>query len=101
MRTHVVLPDNLVKDIDALVGKRKRSEFIAEAVRDVLKRERLLKVLAETAGTLDMSRHPEWATSEMVAEWVRAQRRIPSAYDKRVARERQHGEVSPRRKRAS
>ena len=96
-----MLPEDLVKDIDALVGKRKRSEFIAEAARDLLKRERLLKVLAETAGTLDMSRHPEWATSEMVVEWVRAQRRIPSSYDKRVARETQHGEVSSRRKRAS
>lgn len=94
MRTHLVLPDDLVKGVDELVGKRKRSRFIAEATREKLRRERLLKVLHETAGSLDLSRHPEWETSEKVVEWVRALRRTPSIRKQAV------GEVPARRKRA-
>ncbi len=100
MRAHVVLPDDLVKGVDELVGKRGRSRFIAEAAATKLKRERLLKVLEETAGSLDVSRHPEWETPEKVARWVRAQRRIPSAYDKRVAREARRGPIPTGHKRA-
>ena len=92
MRTHLVLPDDLVKAIDELVGKRKRSQFIAEAARDRLRSERLLKVLRETAGSLDLSRHPEWETPEKVVEWVRALRRTPSIRKQAV------GEVPARRK---
>ena len=93
MRTHIVLPDDIVKGVDELVGKRKRSQFIAEATRERLRREQLLKVLKETAGTLDISRHPEWETPEKVVEWVRALRRTPSI------REQATGEVLARRKR--
>ena len=78
MRTHLVLPDDLIKDVDELVGKRKRSQFIAEATRERLRKERLLAALEETAGKLDMSRHPEWETPEKVAEWVHVLRRTPS-----------------------
>ncbi len=41
MRTHVILPDDLVEGVDKLVGKRKRSRFVEEAVLEKLKRERL------------------------------------------------------------
>lgn len=100
MRTHLVLPDDLVKDIDALVGKRKRSEFIAEAAQEKLKVERQLRAIREGAGSIDLSKHPEWATREKVIEWVRAQRAIPSAYDKRIAEEKSIGRLSARHKRA-
>lgn len=93
MRTHLLLPDDLVEGVDELVGKRKRSRFIAEATRERLRREKLLRVLHETAGSLDLSRHPEWETPEKVAEWVRALRRTPSIREEAV------GEVPARRKR--
>ncbi len=86
MRTHIVLPDDIVKGVDELVGRRKRSRFIAEATREKLRRERLLKAIREGAGVIDVSRHPEWATPEKVAEWVREQRRIPSSFEKRRGR---------------
>ncbi|MBI2918093.1 MAG: hypothetical protein HYY01_08870 [Chloroflexi bacterium] len=71
MRTHLVLSEELVREIDALVGKRQRSRFVEEAARDKLKRERLLKALRETAGILSAEDHPEWATREDVYAWVR------------------------------
>ena len=93
IRTHLVLPAEVVKQIDDLVGTRKRSAFIAEAAREKLHAERLRKAIEEGSGVLDMTKHPEWATSEKVVEWVQAQRAIPSAFDKR------HGRLSARRKR--
>jgi metal-responsive CopG/Arc/MetJ family transcriptional regulator len=74
MRTHIVLPDELVKEIDNFVSKRKRSRFIEEAVKEKLKREALLNALGETAGTLSAEEHHEWETEEEVAAWVRESR---------------------------
>ncbi len=75
MRMHVVLPDDLVKAVDAAAGKGKRSRFIEDAVREKLRIEALLSALAETAGTLSAEDHPHWDTKEDVASWVRESRR--------------------------
>lgn len=75
MRTHIILGDKLVKDIDNLVGKRRRSRFIAEAVCAKLHQVKLLAALKETAGILSDEEHPEWKTSEDVANWIRDSRK--------------------------
>ena len=75
MRTHVILPEELVKAVDAHAGKGKRSQFFEEAVREKLRKEVLLAALKETAGILSAEDHPEWGTSEQVAAWVRESRR--------------------------
>ena len=74
MRTHVVLPQDLVKSVDALAGKGKRSRFIEDAVREKIRKEALISALEETAGMLSADEHPEWATGEKVASWVRESR---------------------------
>lgn len=100
MRTHVVLPDDLVKGVDAFVGKRERSRFVAEAIAEKLRKERLAKAIREGAGILDPKKHPHWSTPEKTAEWLRELRATPSSYDKRVARDKKRASVSPRHKRA-
>ena len=75
MRTHVVLPDDLVEAVDRLVGKRRRSAFITEALRERVRREGLLRALEESAGILKEEDYPHWATPEKVARWVREIRR--------------------------
>ena len=74
MRMHVVLPEELVKAVDAMAGKGKRSRFIEDAVREKLKIEALLSALEDTAGMLSEDEYPEWATREKVASWVRESR---------------------------
>ena len=74
VRTHVVLPDELVEQVDALAGKGKRSRFIEEAVREKVRKEALLTALEKTAGILSAEKHPEWDTPEKVASWVRESR---------------------------
>jgi metal-responsive CopG/Arc/MetJ family transcriptional regulator len=84
MRTHVILPDNLVAEIDGTVGKRKRSHFVEEAIREKLKQQKLLNALKETAGILTSEEYPEWATTEKAAKWVSESRKRDDERMKRV-----------------
>jgi len=72
--TNLMLPPDLVAQIDAVAGLRNRSRFIEEAARAKLKREQLRLAIERSAGVLKAEDYPEWATSEMVVEWVRKSR---------------------------
>ena len=71
-RTHVVLSDETLARLDDAAGKRGRSRFIEEAVKERLDREEMLRVLEETAGT--MKDNPAWSSLEDVKRWVRRMR---------------------------
>lgn len=73
-RVHVVMPDVTVDAIDAIVGKRRRSQFITETVEAELRRRRLRAALAEMDGALADADIPGWETRESIAAWVRALR---------------------------
>ena len=74
-RTHVILPDDLLEEIDKLVGERKRSEFISDAASKERKRRRLIEAARLADGSLrDAETPPEWETSEGAAAWVRSLR---------------------------
>ena len=75
MRMHVILPEDLVKAVDALAGKGKRSRFVEDAVREKLRVEGLLSALKNSAGALSGEDYPHWDTPEQVASWVRELRR--------------------------
>ncbi len=85
MRTHVILPEDLVKSVDDLAGKGKRSQFIEEAIREKLRIDTLHAALEATAGAFSAKDHPHWDTPEKVASWVRESRRES---DKRIDRYR-------------
>ena len=67
-RTHVVLSQQLVKDIDAIVGSRQRSSFLAQAAERELMRLRQLKALKAAAGSWKDKDHPELKGG--AAKWV-------------------------------
>lgn len=79
VRTHVLLPRELLERIDERVGPRRRSEFVAETLRKELDRNRLLRLAEEAMD--EASRlgtgggPPEWKTPDGTLAWVRAQRR--------------------------
>ena len=58
-RTHVVIPEQLVKDIDMLVGSRQRSNFLTQAAEEKLMRYRQLQALEATGGAWKDKDHPE------------------------------------------
>jgi hypothetical protein len=70
-RAHVVLPDAVLREIDARVGPRRRSEFIEEAVAEQLKRLRRVEAFERVVGSVADGAIPEWETRESTAEWLR------------------------------
>jgi hypothetical protein len=60
-RAHVVLPVDVVADIDKLVGKDRRSAFLTELAQREIKLRRQREVLRETAGAWKSEDHPERA----------------------------------------
>jgi hypothetical protein len=68
-RAHILLPEDLLKDIDALVGPRGRSAFLAETARNEVRRHRLLQFLERKDPAWKDENHPELAGGS--ANWVR------------------------------
>lgn len=81
MRAHIVVPDNLIAEVDAHVGQRKRSRFIAEAIEDKLRNIRALAAFDAVAGSLVGVDIPGWETPESASEWVRAIRQESDRVD--------------------
>jgi hypothetical protein len=73
-RAHVVLPQDVMNEIDEVVGPRGRSRFIEEAVVRELRRRRLRAALAAMDGALADVEIPGWETPEATSAWVRALR---------------------------
>lgn len=71
-RTHVVIPQNVVAAIDAVVGARGRSRFLVEAAERELRRLAQSKALEQAAGTWKREDHPE--LEKGAAAWVRSLR---------------------------
>jgi len=74
VRTNMMLPEDLVAEVDRVAGPRNRSRYVAEAVAARLRRDRLKEVWDRSFGILTAEDYPHWATSEMVVEWIRALR---------------------------
>jgi len=68
-RTHVVLSEQLVRDIDRIVGSRQRSSFLTEAAEKELMRRRQITALKAAAGAWKDSDHPELKQGS--DQWVR------------------------------
>jgi hypothetical protein len=72
-RAHIVLPEDLVKEIDEIAGSRGRSAFLADLARREIKRRRLLRMFEREEPIWKDEDHPE--LQEGAAEWVRQMRR--------------------------
>ena len=77
-RTHIVIPQQLVVEIDTIVGKRWRSAFLAQAAEKELMRLRQIKALESIAGAWKDKDHPE--LREGAAKWVK---KLRQEYDQR------------------
>ena len=67
-RTHILLPKDLAREIDAIAGRRGRSAFLVETAREAVRRSKLLGFLESDAGWKD-AEHPELARG--AGNWVR------------------------------
>jgi len=67
-RTNLTLPEDLMAEVDEIAGPRGRSRYVAEAVAQRVKRDRLGKAIRETAGALQGK--PGAMTPDEVVRWV-------------------------------
>ncbi len=80
-RTHIVIPQELVAEIDIIVGKRARSAFLIQAAKKELLRLRQLSALEAAVGCWKDEDHPE--LQKGAAIWVKELRQ---EYDQRFAK---------------
>jgi hypothetical protein len=80
-RTHIVIPEPLVSEIDRVVGKRGRSGFLIQAAEKELRRLQQIKALSDAAGAWKDKNHPELKDS--AASWVKDLRK---ASDRRLTK---------------
>jgi Arc/MetJ family transcription regulator len=73
MRLHISLEDELVAELDRRIGPRRRSSFIAAAVRRAIDDERRWDLIESALGSIEDEGH-EW--DDDPAAWVRSQRRL-------------------------
>jgi len=72
-RAHILLPEDLAREIDAIAGRRGRSAFLVETAREALRRRRLLDFLERPEPAWKQSDHPDMPGDS--AAWVRKLRR--------------------------
>jgi Arc/MetJ-type ribon-helix-helix transcriptional regulator len=80
-RTHIVIPEPLVSEIDRLVGKRGRSEFLTQAAEKELRRLQQIRALESVAGAWKDRDHPELKVG--AARWVK---KLRKESDRRLVR---------------
>lgn len=51
-RTNLTLPEDLLKEVDELAGPRGRSRYVADAVAQRVKRDKLGEAIRRSAGVL-------------------------------------------------
>ena len=67
-RTHILLPEDLVREIDVITGPRGRSAFLAETAREAVRRKKLLQFQESDLQAWNDADHPEFAQG--AAAWV-------------------------------
>lgn len=75
-RTHVVMDDDLLEEIDRVAGERGRSRFLEEAAREKLKRTALEGALDETFGLIRGKKgYEHWSDERAARAWVGERRK--------------------------
>ena len=68
-RTNLTLPEELLRQVDEIAGPRGRSRYVADAVAQRVKRDRLMRAIEESAGSL-VPAGGRPMTREEVSAWV-------------------------------
>jgi len=72
MRMHIELDDEIVRRIDEIAGKRRRSQFVRDAIVEALDHRTRAELVKRARGAISDRGH-DWDAD--AAAWVRAQRR--------------------------
>ena len=85
-RTHVVLSEDLVREIDKIAGSRGRSAFLADLAQREIKRLQLLQFFKRKEPVLKDEDHPE--LKDGAAAWVRKTRALDEVRFQKIQKRR-------------
>jgi hypothetical protein len=88
-RAHILIPSDLLVEIDALVGPRGRSAFLLETARQEVQRRKLLQFLESEQPAWRAEDHPE--LNGGAAAWVRLIRKQSDGREASDGRDRGRG----------
>lgn len=71
-RAHILIPADLLREIDAIVGPRGRSAFLLETAREEVRRRKLLRFLENDDPAWQERNHPELGKDS--GQWVQKMR---------------------------
>jgi len=71
-RAHILIPVDLLREIDAIVGPRGRSAFLLETAREEVRRRKLLHFLESDNPAWQEQDHPELGKGSR--QWVQKMR---------------------------
>ena len=72
-RTNLTLPEDLLREVDELAGPRGRSRYVADAVAQRVKRDKLGRAIKLAAGSL-VPKGGRPMTRDEVSAWVEQMR---------------------------
>ena len=70
-RTNIVFPTDVLEEISSVAGKRQRSRFVVEAVKEKLERVKIKKALEKSAGAWSDKNHPDLKTQEDINRFLK------------------------------
>lgn len=88
IKTHLVLPRDLVLAVKKAAGARKQSEFIAQAAKEKLERMRFALAFKEAIGAWKEESHPDLKKETDVRKYVRRVREGAIKRSKRLEKYR-------------
>jgi metal-responsive CopG/Arc/MetJ family transcriptional regulator len=68
-RTNLTLPEDLLREVDEIAGPRGRSRYVADAVAQRVKRDKLRRAIELSAGSL-IPKGGRPRTRDEVSAWV-------------------------------
>ncbi|PIR71658.1 MAG: hypothetical protein COU43_01335 [Candidatus Nealsonbacteria bacterium CG10_big_fil_rev_8_21_14_0_10_37_25] len=82
-KTYLVFPRELSETIDKLLGKRKRSQFVVEATKEKLAKEKFARAMKRAAGCWKDKDYPEFRTKKDVDRYIR---KLRESWEERLKR---------------
>src|SRR5579864_6298211 len=98
-RAHILIPVDLLREIDAIVGPRGRSAFLLETAREEVRRRKLLHFLESDNPAWQEQDHPELGKGSR--QWVKKCGRKARPVWRRLAPRSRAGRRNPANDRAS
>jgi hypothetical protein len=71
IKTNIILPYDVVIAIDKIIKKRKRNQFIVEAIREKIEKVNLKRALEKAAGCWRDEDHPELKNQKDINKYLK------------------------------